>query len=90
MYQFGNTKIYGLEEFDSQIFRNIVSFNLKPGSTFSRADIETAEQSIKFVLGESGYAFPDIIYNTDFKDDVSSVDINFNINPKSKSYVQKN
>ena len=89
LYQFGNTKIYGLEEFDSQIFRNIVSFNLKPGSTFSRADIETAEQSMKFVLGESGYAFPDIIYNTDFKDDVSSVDINFNINPKSKSYVRR-
>ena len=89
LYQFGNTKVYGLEEFDPQIFKNILSFNLKPGSTFSRANIENAKQSIKFVLGESGYAFPDIIYNADFKDDMSTVDINFTINPKSKSFVRR-
>ena len=56
LYQFGDTKVYGLEEFDPQIFKNILNFNLKPGSTFSRANIESAEQSIKFILGESGYA----------------------------------
>ena len=89
LYQFGNTKIYGLEEFDSQIFKSILKFNLKPGSIFSISNIENTEQSIKFLLGESGYAFPDIIYNTDFKDDKSIVDINFRINPKSKSYVRR-
>ena len=89
LYQFGDTKVYGLEEFDPQIFKNILNFNLKPGSTFSRANIESAEQSIKFILGESGYAFPDIIYNVNFKDDVSTADINFRINPKSKSYVRR-
>ena len=89
MYKFGNTKLYGLEEFDSQIYKNILNFNLKPGSTFSRANVENVEQSIKFVLGENGYAFPDIIYNTDFKDDESSVNINFRVNPKSKSFVRR-
>ena len=89
LYQFGNTKVYGLEEFDSQLFKNILNFNLRPGSIFSRANIENAEQSIKFVLGESGYAFPDIIYNANFKDDKSAVDINFRVNPKSKSYVRR-
>ena len=89
LYQFGNTKVYGLEEFDSQLFKNILNFNLRPGSTFSRANIENAEQSIKFVLGESGYAFPDIIYNADFKDDKSAVDITFRVNPKAKSYVRR-
>ena len=89
LYQFGNTKLYGLEEFDSQIFKNILNFNLKPGSTFSRANVENVEQSIKFVLGENGYAFPDIIYNTDFKDDESAVNINFRVNPKSKSFVRR-
>ena len=34
LYQFGDTKVYGLEEFDPQIFKNILNFNLKPGSTF--------------------------------------------------------
>ena len=89
LYQFGNTKIYGLEEFDPQIFKSILKFNLEPGSIFSISDIENTEQGIKFLLGESGYAFPDIIYNTDFKDDKSTVDINFRINPKSKSYVRR-
>ena len=89
LYQFGNTKIYGLEEFDPQIFKNILNFNLKPGSIFSRASIENTEQSIKFLLGESGFAFPEIISNVDFKDDNSVVDINFRINPKSKSYVRR-
>ena len=89
LYQFGNTKLYGLEEFDPQLFKNILNFNLRPGSTFSRANIENAEQSIKFVLGESGHAFPDIIYNADFKDDKSTVDITFRVNPKAKSYVRR-
>ena len=89
LYQFGNTKIYGLEKFDSQTFKGILNFNLKPGSIFSRASIENAEQNIKYVLGERGYAFPDIIYNVDFIDDKSAVDINFRINPKSKSYVRR-
>lgn len=44
LYQFGDIKVYGLEEFDPQIFKNILNFNLKPGSTFSRANIESAEQ----------------------------------------------
>ncbi len=89
MYQFGKTTLYGLEEFDPQIFKNILNFSLRPGSTFSRANIENVQQSIKFVLGEKGYAFPEIIYNADFKDDKSLVDINFRINPKSKSYVRR-
>ncbi len=56
-------KVYGLEDFDSQLFKDILNFNLRPGSIFSRAtNIENAEQSIKFVLGESGYAFREILY----------------------------
>ncbi len=89
LYQFGSINAYGLEQFDSQIFKNILNFNLKPGTTFSRANVEKVVQSIKFVLGERGYAFPDISYNADFKDDKSFVDINFRINPKSKSYVRR-
>ena len=89
LYQFGSTNVYGLEEFDPQIFKDILNFSLKPGSTFSRTNIENVEQSIKFVLGEQGYAFPNVAYNADFKDDESLVDINFRIDPKSKSYVRR-
>ena len=40
LYKFGNTKAYGLDEFDSQIFKNIINFNLKPGSVFSEQTLK--------------------------------------------------
>ena len=48
---------YGIEDFDSQIIKNILNIYLKPGSSFSLANIENTEQNIRFFLGENGYAF---------------------------------
>ncbi len=62
---------------------------LKPGSSFSLANIENTEQNIRFFLGENGYAFPDVVYDVDLKDDTFLADINFRVNPKSKSYVRR-
>ena len=89
LYQFGKTTIYGLDNFDSTIFKNIIEYNLKPGSFFSRSNIETTKQAIEFVLGEKGYAFPSVQLNVDLKDDSDSVDITFRIDPKKKSYVRR-
>ena len=89
LYQFGKITAYGLESFDTQIFENILKFNLQPGSSFSRARIEQAQESIKYVLGEQGYAFPEMNYNVVFNDNTSAVDINFRINSKLKSYVRR-
>ena len=47
-----------LKNLTHKLFKNILNFNLRPGSTFSRANIENAEQSIKFVLGEKWICFP--------------------------------
>ena len=89
LYKFGKTTVYGLEDFDLEIIKNILNANLKPGTSFSRASIEFTEQNFKFLLGEEGYAFPDIIYDIDLKNDTFFADINFRINPKSKSYVRR-
>ncbi len=88
-YQFGKITLYGLEDFDSKIFEEILNFNLMPGTTFSRAGIESTQENIKYVLGEQGYAFPEIVYNVDFNDESSFVDIDFRANAKSKSYVRR-
>ncbi len=89
LYKFGKTSVYGIDDFDSQIIKNILNFNLKPGSSFSLASIENTEQNIKFFLGENGYAFPDIVYNVDLDQDTFFADITFRVNPKSKSYVRR-
>ena len=88
-YQFGEVKVYGLQEFDSTIFKDIFKNNIKPGSSFSRANIERTEEIIKFVLGEKGYAFPEVIYNASFNDETAFVDIEFRVNPNLKSYVRR-
>ena len=89
LYKFGKTSVYGIDDFDSQIIKNILNFNLKPGSSFSRASIENTEQNIKFFLGENGHAFPDILYTVDLNKDTLFADITFRVNPKSKSYVRR-
>ena len=88
-YIFGSVSAIGLENFNDEIFKNILKFNLKPGTSFNRSKIESTKENIKFVLGEKGYAFPDINYNASFNDNTSSVDINFLINSNSKSFVRR-
>jgi outer membrane protein insertion porin family len=89
LFKFGTIKAYGLEKFSSEIFTNVFDYQLKPGSIFSRSRIETTKESIKFLLGEEGHAFPEISYNATFLDDSNFVEITFNINPKKKSYVRR-
>ena len=89
LYKFGKITIYGLDNFDSNIFKNIIDYNLKPGSFFSRSNIEITKQAIEFVLGEKGYAFPSVLLNADMKDDSEFVDITFRVEPKKKSFVRR-
>ena len=89
LYEFNKIIVYGLDEFDSTIFNNIVNFNIKPGSFFSRSNIEATKNAFEFVLGDKGYAFPSILVNVDLNDNSGLVDITFRIDPKKKSYVRR-
>jgi len=89
LFKFGTIKAYGLEKFSSDIYRNVFDYNLKPGSIFSRSRIESTKESIEFLLGEEGYAFPEITYNANFLNNSNFVEITFNINPKKKSFVRR-
>ena len=37
LYQFGKITAYGLDDFDSTVFKNLLDINLRPGSSFSRS-----------------------------------------------------
>ena len=89
LYKFGKTTIYGLDNFDSNVFKNIINSNLNSDSFFSRSNIETAKEAIQFVLGEKVYAFPLVQLNVDLKDDSESVDITIRVDPKKKSFVRR-
>jgi outer membrane protein insertion porin family len=89
LFKFGTIKAYGLEKFTSDIYPQVFNYHLKPGSIFSRSRIEATKESIEFLLGQEGYAFPQISYNANFLDDSDLVDITFNINPKKKSFVRR-
>ena len=89
LYKFGKTTIYGLDNFDSKIFKNIINYNLKPASFFSRSNIEITKTAIEFVLGEKGYAFPSVQLNIDLKDNSDFVDITLRVDPKKKSFVRR-
>ncbi len=89
LYKFGKTIVYGLEGFDSELFTNVVNYNLSSGTSFSRAKIESTKTSIEFLLGEQGYAFPSVFSNVDLKDDSDYVDITFRVDPKKKSFVRR-
>ena len=89
LYKFGKTIVYGLEGFDSELFSNVVNYNLSSGTSFSRAKIESTKTSIEFLLGEQGYAFPSVFSNIDLKDDSDYVDITFRVDPKKKSFVRR-
>ncbi len=89
LFKFGTISLYGLEDFDQEIFKSILSTNLSPGDSFSRARLETSKNSIEYVLGEKGYAFPQILYDVSFKENTDYVDINFRVDPKTISYVRR-
>ncbi len=89
LFKFGSIKAYGLERFSSETYSKVINFNLKPGSIFSRSRIEATKGSIEFLLGEEGYAFPNITYTANLLNDSNFVDITFNIDPKKKSFVRR-
>tara|TARA_Y100000389_G_scaffold141137_1_gene138979 strand:+ start:4566 stop:6902 length:2337 start_codon:yes stop_codon:yes gene_type:complete len=89
LYKFGKTTIYGLDKFDSKIFTNIIDFNITPGTSFSRSNIETTKKAIEFILGEKGYAFPSVLPNVTLKENSEFVDITFNVDTKKKSFVRR-
>ena len=89
LFKFGTIKAYGLEKFSSEIYAKVINYNLEPGSIFSRSRIEATKESIEYLLGEEGYAFPKITYDANFLTDSNFVEIRFNINPKKKSFVRR-
>ena len=88
-YEFGDIKLYGNTILDSTEVKKYVSQILLPKQTFSRRQIQQAEELMKNMFGEKGYAFSEIISAPIIDDETRIVDVEFRVTPGNRSKVRR-
>ena len=88
-YEFGDIKLYGNTILESTEVKKYVSQILLPKQTFSRRQIQQAEELMKNMFGEKGYAFPEIISAPIIDDETRIVDVEFRVTPGNRSKVRR-
>jgi len=88
-YEFGDIKVFGNTALDESDLKKQLSQVLKPSQIFSRQKIQQSEQLIKSMLGEKGFAFPDVISIPIIDDETKIVDIDYRLNSGKKSIVRR-
>ena len=61
IFEFGDLKLFGNTIIPPQDAKEAVRKIVKPGELFSRAKLEVTKNRLAFLLGDRGYAFPEII-----------------------------
>ena len=89
IYEFGDITLFGNTAVSEQKIKDTILSLIKPGNKFSREIVELSKNSISFVLGDSGYAFPDIITIPKIDDDTKIVDVEFRVNPGQQTMVRR-
>ena len=88
-YEFGDLKIFGNEILDESILKTEISRILQPGQIFSREKIQQSEILIKNMLGEEGYAFPNVTSIPIIDDKTQIVDVDYRLNIGKRSMVRR-
>ena len=88
-YEFGDLKLFGNSVLPSNDVINNVSSIILPKQTFSRSRLKQSEDVIVYMLGNIGYAFPEIQSIPVIDDATKIVDVEFRINPGQKSTVRR-
>ena len=88
-YEFGDMKVYGNSVIPSATIQKYISNIITPGQTFSRNRLVSSEETLASLLGDEGYAFPDIVSVPIIDDATNIVDIEFRITPGQKNMVRR-
>ena len=88
-YEFGDMKVFGNEVLDESILKTEISRVLQPGQIFSREKIQQSEILIKNMLGEEGYAFPNVASIPVIDDKTQIVDVNYRLDIGKRSIVRR-
>ena len=89
VYQFGDIKLFGNTVITEENIKSSLLKILKPKEVFSRQKLEQAKGLIAFLLGDSGYPFPDIASVPIIDDETNIVDIEFRVSPGQRSMVRR-
>ena len=88
-YEFGDIKLYGNAVVDPAIIRKNIKEVILPKQTFSRQKLQESEELIGYLLGDEGYAFPEISSLPLIDDATKIVDIEFRVDPGQRSTVRR-
>jgi outer membrane protein insertion porin family len=86
-YTINDVEIIGENPIESQIYMGLIS-SLK-NQTYSQAQITSIEEFFTKILGNSGYAFAEVIGTPEIDEGASEVKIIFNMTPGKRTYTRK-
>ena len=88
-YEFGDLKLFGNAVLPTIDVINNVSSIILPKQTFSRSKLKQSEDLISYMLGDIGFAFPEVQSIPIIDDATKIVDVEFRIDPGQKSTVRR-
>jgi len=88
-YEFGDIKLFGNSVLPANSVTSNISSVILPKQTFSRGKLKQAEDIISYMLGNIGFAFPEIQSIPVIDDATKIVDVEFRIDPGQKSIVRR-
>jgi outer membrane protein insertion porin family len=86
-YTINDVEIIGENPIESQIYMGLIS-SLK-NKTYSQAQITSIEEFFTKILGNSGYAFAEVIGTPEIDEGAREVKIIFNMTPVIRTYTRK-
>ncbi len=88
-YEFGDLKLFGNTVLDPSIIKKELSYVILPKQTFSRQKIQQSEKLLGNLLGEKGYAFPEIVALPVINDETKIVDLEFRVSVGQTTTVRR-
>tara|TARA_Y100000748_G_scaffold151027_1_gene126281 strand:- start:1938 stop:4325 length:2388 start_codon:yes stop_codon:yes gene_type:complete len=88
-YEFGDIRLFGNSVIPQNIIKEKFSKIILPNQTFSRQKLQQTEELLAYLLGDQGYAFPDVISVPVIDDETKIVDVEFRVEPGQKSIVRR-
>jgi len=88
-YEFGDLRLFGNTVLEPSIIKKELSYVILPKQTFSRQKIQRTEKLLASLLGEKGYAFPDIVSLPIIDDETKIVDLEFRMDVGQATTVRR-
>jgi outer membrane protein insertion porin family len=88
-YEFGDIKLYGNSVVDPEILKSNLTEIILPKQTFSRQKLQESEELLSYLLGDEGFAFPEVTSLPIIDDITKIVDIEFRVDPGQRSTVRR-